>query len=162
MGRVRAWEAAAVVLIAIAAPVITIPLAAPEAHHGSCRGPGIDVALMRMFPTGGIGIPSTNHAGVAEDGSLGCVDRAALVAAWSPQDTNFTLEGKVTERAEGKLTVGTEENIIFHVAYGEKTEIKRKDGSAGTEKDLQKGVKIRVEGELAESGEINARKIELE
>src|SRR5256714_14508649 len=100
MGRVRAWEAAAVVLIAIAVAVIAIPLAAPETDHGSCRGPGIDVALMRMFPTSGLGIPSTNHTEVAEDGSLQCVDRAALVAAWSPQDTNFTLEGKVTERAE--------------------------------------------------------------
>ena len=162
MGRVRVWEAAAVVLIAIAAAVIAIPLAAPEMDHGSCRGPGIDAALMRYFPTGSVGIPSPNDAGVTEDGSRGCVDIAALVAARSPQDTNFTLEGKVTERAEGKLTVSTEENIIFHVAYGEKTEIKRKDGSAGTEKDLQKGVKIRVEGELAESGEINAKKIELE
>jgi hypothetical protein len=122
MGRVRAWEAAAVVLIAIA-----------------------------VAPLG------TDHAG-----AQGRADTSALEAAWSPQDTNFTLEGKVTERAEGKLTVSTEENIIFHVAYGEKTEIKRKDGSAGTEKDLQKGVKIRVEGELAESGEINAKKIELE
>ncbi len=98
----------------------------------------------------------TDHAG-----ALGPADTSALEAA-SPQDTNFTLEGKVTERAEGKLTVSTEENIIFHVVYGEKTEIKRKDGSAGTEKDLQKGVKIKVDGELAESGEIKARKIELE
>ena len=121
MGQVRAWEAAAVVLVAIAAALL---------------GP--------------------DHAG-----ALGPADTSALEAA-SPQDTNFTLEGKVTERAEGKLTVSTEENIIFHVAYGEKTEIKRKDGSAGTENDLQKGVKIRVEGELAESGEINAKKIELE
>src|SRR5438128_1160183 len=98
----------------------------------------------------------TDHAG-----ALGSSDTSALEAA-SPQDTNFTLEGTVTERAEGKLTVSTEENIIFHVVYGEKTEIKRKDGSAGAEKDLQKGVKIRVDGELAESGEIKARKIELE
>ena len=162
MGRVRAWEAAAVTLIAIAVAVIAIPLAAPETHHGSCRGPGIDVTLMRIFPTTGIGVPSTNHTELADDGSLRCVDRPTLVAASSPQDTNFTLEGKVTERVDGKLTVSTEENIIFHVAYGERTEIKRKDGSAGTENDLQKGVKIRVEGELAESGEINAKKIELE
>ena len=121
MGQVRAWEAAAVVLIAIAAALL-----------------------------------GADHAG-----ALGR-DTSALEAASSPQDTNFTLEGKVTERAEGKLTVSTEENIIFHVAYSEKTEIKRKDGSAGAEKDLQKGVKIRVDGELAESGEIKARKIELE
>ena len=122
MGQVRAWEAAAVVLITIAAALL-----------------------------------GTDHAG-----ALGRADTSARQAASSPQDTNFTLEGKVTERAEGKLTVSTEENIIFHVAYSEKTEIKRKDGSPGAEKDLQKGVKIRVDGELAESGEIKARKIELE
>ena len=163
MRPVRVWEAAAVFLMAIAAAVIAIAVAAPGTDHGSCSGPGLDVTLMRIFPSSGAGVPSTYHAGVADDaGSVGCADRTALMAAWLSQDTNFTLEGKVTERAEGKLTVSTEENIIFHVAYGEKTEIKPKDGSAGTEKDLQKGVKIRVEGELAESGEINARKIELE
>src|SRR3989442_6395660 len=66
MGQVRAWEAAAVVLIAIAAA-----------------------------------LQGADHAGV-----LGPADTSALEAA-SPQDTNFTLGGKVTERAEGKLTVST-------------------------------------------------------
>jgi hypothetical protein len=89
-------------------------------------------------------------------------DRAVLAGTVAPQETNFTLEGTITERAEGKLTVSTEENIIFHVRYGDKTEIKRKDGTAGAAKDLQKGAKIKVEGDLAESGEIIAQKIELE
>jgi len=87
--------------------------------------------------------------------------RAALLGV-TPQETNFTLEGTITQREPGKLTVSTEENIIFHVVYGEKTEIKRKDGSQGSDKDLAKGVKIKVEGDLAESGEITARKIEVE
>jgi hypothetical protein len=163
MRRVHAWEAAAVVLIAIAGAAIVIGPGTPGTDRGWCRGPGGDARLMRILPTGGLGIRSTNHTAVADDTeSVRCADRAALPAAWLPQDTNFTLEGKITQRTEGKLTVSTEENIIFHVVYGEKTEIKRKDGGSGTQKDLQKGVKIKVESDLAESGEITARKIELE
>jgi len=78
------------------------------------------------------------------------------------QAMSFTLEGKITERAAGKLTVSTEENIVFHVNYSKKTEIKRHDGSQGSEKDLRVGVRIKVEGDLAESGEIESRKIEIE
>lgn len=86
--------------------------------------------------------------------------RAAANPAF--QGTNFTLEGKITEHAAGKLTVSTEENIIFHVRYTDKTEIKHQDGSAGSEKDLSVGVKIHVDGELNDSGEIAAQKIEIE
>ena len=78
------------------------------------------------------------------------------------QAMSFTLEGKITQHTAGKLTVSTEENIVFHVNYGEKTEIKRHDGSQGSEKDLRVGVRIKVEGDLAESGEIESRKIEIE
>ncbi len=76
------------------------------------------------------------------------------------QEMNFTLEGKITKLAPGKLTVSGEGNIIFRVAYNEKTEFKRKDGSAGSSKDLQAGLTIRVEGDLTESGEVSALKIQ--
>ncbi|MGO8814182.1 MAG: DUF5666 domain-containing protein [Terriglobia bacterium] len=80
-----------------------------------------------------------------------------------PQDeSNFTLEGKITEKSAGKLTVSSGENMIFHVLYNDKTEIKKKDGSPGTGQDLRTGVKISVAGDLAESGEITAKKIEIE
>jgi hypothetical protein len=80
-----------------------------------------------------------------------------------PQDeSNFTLEGKITEKSAGKLTVSSGENMIFHVLYNDKTEIKKKDGSTGTGQDLRIGVKISVAGDLAESGEITAKKIEIE
>lgn len=78
------------------------------------------------------------------------------------QAMSFALEGKITHHTAGKLTVSTEENIIFHVNYGEKTEIKRHDGSQGSEKDLRVGIRIKVAGDLAESGEVEAQRIEIE
>lgn len=75
---------------------------------------------------------------------------------------NFALEGKITQQAPGKLTISTEENIIFHVRYDDKTEITLKDGSPGSAKDLRVGVRVRVEGELTEAGEVLARKIGLQ
>lgn len=87
---------------------------------------------------------------------------ARAVSSPAFQGTNFTLDGKITEHTPGKLTVSTEENIIFHVRYTDKTEIKHQDGSAGSEKDLRVGVMIHVDGDLSDSGEINAQKIEIQ
>jgi len=80
----------------------------------------------------------------------------------SAQEMNFTLEGKITEKTEGKLTVSSGENMIFHVLYNDKTEIKKKDGSLGTAQDLHTGLRISVAGDLAESGEITAKRIAIE
>ena len=77
------------------------------------------------------------------------------------QEMNFTLQGKITKRDGNKLTVNTEGNIIFHVSYDDKTAITRADGSAGSPQDLQVGVTIHVDGDLQESGEIIAHKIEV-
>ena len=78
------------------------------------------------------------------------------------QAMNFTVEGKITKQAPGKLTISSGENIIFHVRYDEKTDIKKSDGSPGTAMDLRVGVVVRVEGELTESGEIIAARIEIQ
>jgi hypothetical protein len=78
------------------------------------------------------------------------------------QDMNFTLEGKITEKTEGKLTLSGGDNVIFHVEYNDKTEIKKKDGSPGTAQDLQVGVTVSAAGDLAESGVITAKKITIE
>lgn len=83
------------------------------------------------------------------------------VAATVPQEMNFTAEGKITKQSPGKLTLRTEGNMLFRVSYNEKTEIKRQDGSAGSAKDLRVGIRIRVEGELTEAGEVLAQKIEV-
>lgn len=85
---------------------------------------------------------------------------ARASAAW--QETNFTLEGKISKLSPGKLTISGEGNIIFHVAYSDKTEIKRKDGSAGSAQDLRVGMTVRVGGDLTESGEVVAQKIEIQ
>ena len=77
------------------------------------------------------------------------------------QQSNFTLEGKIAQKSEGKLTVSTEDNIIFHVGYDEKTDIRLKDGTQGSDKDLKTGLKVRVQGEFSKSGEILAHKIQV-
>jgi phage baseplate assembly protein gpV len=85
----------------------------------------------------------------------------AVSATPFPQDSDFTMEGKITDKSAGKLTINSGDNIIFHVVYSQATEIKKKDGSAGTADDLHIGLKISVAGSLAESGEITAKRIEI-
>jgi hypothetical protein len=82
-------------------------------------------------------------------------------ANYHSEEINFSLEGKITRREAGKLTVNTAENILFHVRYDEKTEIRASDGSPASALDLRVGVRIAVEGTLEESGEISARRIEI-
>lgn len=78
------------------------------------------------------------------------------------QNSQFNLEGKINDLSSGKLTVSTEDNIIFHVTYNDKTEIHRKDGTAGSAKDLAQGEKIQVKGMLTPAGVIEAQRIDLE
>jgi hypothetical protein len=75
---------------------------------------------------------------------------------------NFTVEGKITRLAPNKITLSTEENMVFHVVYSDQTEIKNKDGPSATAKDLRVGLRVRVDGDLTESGEIIARRIEIQ
>jgi len=86
---------------------------------------------------------------------------ARALPAPSAQDM-FTVEGKITEKTAGKLTISSGENIIFHVLYNDKTEIRKKDGSVGAPQDLHTGLRVSIAGDLAESGEITARKIEIQ
>lgn len=79
-----------------------------------------------------------------------------------PEEINFTVEGKITKLFPGKLTLSTEGNIIFHVRYHDKTDIKRADGSKGSEKDFRVGMKVKVDGDLTESGEVAAARIAIE
>jgi hypothetical protein len=82
--------------------------------------------------------------------------------AWQAgQAMNFTVEGKINTLGQNKLTLNTEENMIFHVSYNDKTEFKSDDGSPASSKDLRVGLRIRVDGDLTESGEIVAQRIEL-
>ncbi|MGH9358478.1 MAG: DUF5666 domain-containing protein [Terriglobia bacterium] len=76
--------------------------------------------------------------------------------------TNFGLEGKITKQSPGKLTVNSQDNMIFHVTYDNQTKITRKDGSAGSAADLVIGAQIRVDGSLDPQGVLEARRINLE
>ena len=53
------------------------------------------------------------------------------------QESSFNLEGKVAQKSEGKLTVSTEENIVFHVRYDETTDIRLKDGTQGSDREFR-------------------------
>ena len=83
-------------------------------------------------------------------------------AAQQDQGTSFNLEGKINDLSPGKLTVSSQDNMIFHVTYDDKTEIHRKDGTAGSSKDLAAGEQIKVQGELTPAGVVQARRIDLE
>jgi uncharacterized protein DUF5666 len=75
---------------------------------------------------------------------------------------NFTLEGRINRLEKNKFTVSAEDNILFHVRYDDQTKIQRKDGSAATAKDLRVGLSVKVDGDLTESGEIVAHRIEIQ
>lgn len=88
-----------------------------------------------------------------------------FVAAASPrppQAMDFVLEGKIIRKVQDKLTVNTGQNIVFTVRYDDKTEIRKADGGEGSPDDLRVGVKVKVEGELTESGEVLAVKIKIQ
>ncbi len=82
--------------------------------------------------------------------------------AQAQPNSNFNLEGKITEQSPGKLTVNTQGEIIFHVSYNTNTKIYRKDGSAGSPGDLKVDALIKVQGELDSSGVLEAHRIDLE
>lgn len=89
--------------------------------------------------------------------------RTPLVARPPAQESmNFSVEGKITKLAGNKITLNSEGNMIFHVVYNEKAKVTRKDGSEGSPKDLQVGIRIHVDGDLTESGEIIAQKITIQ
>ena len=87
---------------------------------------------------------------------------ALAALARPPQAMDFIVEGKITRKVEDKLTVNTGQNIVFTVRYNDKTEIKKSDESAASSGDLKVGIKVRVEGELTESGEVVALRIKVQ
>jgi hypothetical protein len=89
-----------------------------------------------------------------------CATSLATRAA-AQEAMDFTIEGKISRHDPGKLVISAEGNIIFHARYDDKTVILHADGSPASAKDLQVGVMVRIEGELPESGEIVAHRIQL-
>jgi len=86
----------------------------------------------------------------------------AAVPAIPTQEMNFTVEGKISRLGQNKFDLNSEENMVFHVRYDAKTEIKREDGNTASAKDLRVGSKVKVDGDLTESGEIVAHRIVIE
>lgn len=86
--------------------------------------------------------------------------RASFASQEAPM--NFNLEGKITKLEHEKFVVSTTENIIFHVRYTDKTTFQQEDGTSASAKDLRVGITVRVEGDLTESGEIVAKKIQIQ
>lgn len=79
-----------------------------------------------------------------------------------PQDSNFDLSGTIAKQSPGRLMVDTGQGIFFRVSWTEATSIVRADGNSGSGQDLKVGVKVHVLGELEESGEVKARRIEIQ
>jgi hypothetical protein len=86
-------------------------------------------------------------------------DGPGLASPAAAQAMDFVVEGTISRHEPGKLTINSEGNIIFHARYDDKTTIQHADGSPASAKDLHVGIKIRIEGELPESGEIIAHRI---
>jgi len=95
-------------------------------------------------------------------GATHAEQRARFASQEDPYTSGFTLEGKISKVEAEKFTVSTEENIIFHVRYDDKTEIKHPDGTAATSKEIRVGAHVKAAGDFNDSGEIAAKKIEIE
>jgi hypothetical protein len=84
------------------------------------------------------------------------------LAVGAPQgSSNFDLSGTIHDASKGKFTVDSGQGIFFHVVYDDKTTIVRADGTTGSAEDLKVGAKVHVVGDLSETGQVNATRIEM-
>lgn len=74
----------------------------------------------------------------------------------------FTVNGSITERSPGKLTVDGGQNMLFTVKYDSTTQIKNSDGSPAKASDLKVGVKILAKGDLTQAGDVIAKTITIQ
>jgi Domain of unknown function (DUF5666) len=79
----------------------------------------------------------------------------------APQNSPFDLSGTIHDASKGKFTVDSGQGIFFHVVYDDKTAIVRADGTAGSVEDLKVGATVHVAGDLSETGEVKAARIEI-
>lgn len=80
----------------------------------------------------------------------------------SQQADSFDLEGKISQQSQGRLTVDQGQGILFHVVYDEHTVIVGPAGKPGTGQDFKVGGRVHVLGDFNESGEVKARRIEVQ
>lgn len=74
----------------------------------------------------------------------------------------FTVNGNITERSPGKLTVDGGQNMLFTVKYDSTTQIKNSDGKPAKPSDLKVGVKILAKGDLTKAGDVIAKTITIQ
>ena len=79
-----------------------------------------------------------------------------------PPDVSFSVNGNITEKSPGKLTVDSGQNMLFTVKYDSATQIHHGDGSPAKDSDLREGVKILAKGTLTEAGDVIAKTITIE
>lgn len=79
-----------------------------------------------------------------------------------PPDVSFSVNGTITEKSAGKLTVDSGQNMLFTVKYDSTTQIQDDDGSPAKASDLRVGVKIQAKGTLTEAGDVIAKTITIE
>ena len=75
---------------------------------------------------------------------------------------SFTVNGSITERSPGKLTVDGGQNMLFTVKYDSTTQIKDSDGKPAKASDLKVGVKILAKGDLTQAGDVIAKTITIQ
>ena len=79
-----------------------------------------------------------------------------------PPDISFSVNGDITEKSPGKLTVDGGQNMLFTVKYDSTTQIQHSDGSSAKDSDLRVGVRILAKGTLTEAGDVIAKTITIE
>lgn len=79
-----------------------------------------------------------------------------------PQAISFSVNGSITERSTGTLTVDSGQNMLFTVKYDSATKIQHKDGSPAKASELRVGIKILAKGTLTEAGDLIAKSIVIE
>ena len=79
-----------------------------------------------------------------------------------PPDISFSVNGTITEKSPGKLTVDSGQDMLFTVKYDSTTQIQHQDGSPAKDSDLRVGVKILAKGDLTEAGDVVAKTITIE
>jgi hypothetical protein len=79
-----------------------------------------------------------------------------------PQDISFSVNGSITEKSPGKLTVDSGQNMLFTVKYDSTTQLQHEDGSPAKDSELRVGIKIQAKGVLTEAGDVIAKTITIE
>jgi hypothetical protein len=90
-----------------------------------------------------------------------CLTVSLSHAVGASQGSNFDLSGTIHDASKGKFTVDSGQGIFFHVVYDDKTAIVRADGTTGSAADLKVGATVHVVGDLGETGEVKATRIEM-